>query len=85
MTPNIELASEATAVSVANKATGAGAAAGMAGFFTNINWLGVTGAFVALAGFAVSVYFQFRRDRRESEYHRERLKALQEGVGFDRT
>lgn len=84
MASNLELATEATAVSVANKATGAGAAAGMAGFFANINWLGVTGVFVALAGFAVSVYFQVRRDKRESEYHKERLRMMQEGNGFDR-
>lgn len=81
---NLEIATEATAVSIANKTTAGGAAAGMAGFVTNINWLGVTGAFVALAGFAVSVYFQVRRDRREAEYHRERLRALQGGNSLDR-
>ena len=84
MASNFEIATEATVVSVANKATGAGAAAGMAGFVANINWLGLTGAFVALSGFAVSVYFQIRRDKREAEYHKERLKMLQEGNGFDR-
>ena len=72
-------AAEKTIVSIADKTMGGGAIAGIVGFLSEINWIGLIGALVAIGGLVVSVYFQHRRDRRESEMHRARLSALRNG------
>lgn len=72
-------AAEQSIISVADKTMGGGAVAGLVGFLSEINWIGLIGALVAIGGLAVSVYFQHRRDRRESEMHRARLSALRNG------
>lgn len=61
-----EVAVEAAAISVANKTMVGGAATGLVGWLSQINWIGVIGAAVAIIGLAANIYFQLRRDRRES-------------------
>ena len=69
---------EAAGISVANKSMGVGAATGLLGFLASINWLGVIGALLGAVGLAANIYFQIRRDRRESAESRARLEALKE-------
>ena len=72
-----ELAVEVVGVSVANKVASAGAATGVLGWLSQINWIGWLGVLIALGGFAVSLYFQIRRDKREAERHEwEREESL---------
>ncbi|NYT59417.1 holin [Alcaligenaceae bacterium] len=73
-----EVAIEAAGITIANKSMGVGAATGLLGFIASVNWLGVIGAFVAIVGLAVNVYFQVRRDRRESVESNERIAALRD-------
>lgn len=49
-----------------------GAAGGLGGWLLSINWMSAAGLFVTLAGFAVSVYFSWARNRRENEEYQER-------------
>lgn len=84
-----EVAMEVGAVSLGNKMMTTGALTGAAGWLAQINWVGLTGAAVAVIGLAVSVYFQIRKDRRETrefearelrkqEMHEAQMRALQE-------
>ncbi|MGB6105631.1 MAG: holin [Pusillimonas sp.] len=73
-----EVAVEAAGITIANKSMGVGAATGLLGFVASVNWLGVIGAFVAIVGLSVNIYFQVRRDRRESAESRARMEALKE-------
>ena len=84
-----DVAMEVGAVSVGNKMMVSGAVTGTAGWFAQINWVGLTGAAVAVIGLAVSVYFQIRKDRRETreyearearknEMHEAQLRALRD-------
>lgn len=73
-----EVAIEAAGITIANKSMGVGAATGLLGFIASVNWLGVIGACVAIVGLAVNVYFQVRRDRRESVESNERIAALRD-------
>lgn len=73
-----EVAAEAAGITIANKSMGVGAATGLLGFVASVNWLGVIGAFVAIVGLAVNIYFQLKRDRRETAESRERIAALRE-------
>lgn len=57
------------AISTANSTTGAGAVAGLAGWAISINWLGLCGVLVALAGLIVSWHYQRKRYRLEAEAH----------------
>lgn len=73
MTPRIETVTE----SVANKTTLGGAITGLFGYVSSINWIGLIGVLVAVGGFAVSFWFQWRRDKREGELHRAQLAAIE--------
>lgn len=73
-----EVAIEAAGITVANKSMGVGAATGLLGFFASVNWLGLTGVLVGLVGLMANIYFQIRRDRRESAESRARMDALKE-------
>lgn len=73
---------DATAVSIASKTTWTGAVAGVAGWLSSVNWLGLIGALVAVSGLAVNVYFQFRRDRREARESEARIEALHDRCGL---
>lgn len=69
---------EAVGASVANKGMLAGATAGVAGWLTQVNWIGFIGVALAALGFLVNTYFQIRKDRRESAESQARIQALRE-------
>lgn len=72
-----EVAVEATGISMANKTMAGGAVAGAAGWWVQVNWLGLTGVLVAVIGLLANLYFQHRRDRREKEEGRRREELHQ--------
>ena len=73
-----EFAAEAAGISIANKTMAGGAATGLIGWVSQVNWIGVIGAVVAVVGLAANIYFQIRRDRRESAESQARIEALRE-------
>lgn len=66
MSEKAEIAVEVLGVSIANKATVAGALTGAVGWVAQVNWIGLAGVLVAVIGLAANVYFQHRRDKREA-------------------
>lgn len=68
-------ATELTAISVSSKATGTGALTAVLGWALTSTGIAVIGLVVTVLGFAVSLHFQIRRDRREAARH----KAMLEG------
>lgn len=83
MDEKTEMAIEITAASLANKTTVCGAAAGFVGWLTQVNWIGLTGAMVAVVGLLVSVYFQWRRDKRETELNHVKIRSLIDACEVD--
>lgn len=77
-----EVAVEAAGISLANKSMAAGAATGLAGFLSSVNWVGLTGVLIGAVGLAANIYFQIRRDRRESAESKARVQALRERCGL---
>ncbi|MCO7513730.1 holin [Pseudomonas guariconensis] len=69
---------EVVGASVANKGMLVGATTGVAGWLTQVNWIGVAGVAIALLGFLVSTWFQIRRDRREARESEARIQALRD-------
>lgn len=76
---------EVVGASVASKGMLTGGAVGLVGFFSQVNWIGVSGVVIAVLGLLTNLYFQVRKDRREAiesaarnEELRERVKALRE-------
>ncbi|OWT62027.1 holin [Candidimonas nitroreducens] len=69
---------DATVTTIASRTTYGGAGASAVGWAANIDWLTVVGVAVAVIGLAVNVYFQIRRDRRESVLNQARIAALRE-------
>jgi len=55
----------AGAATKATYATYTGAGATILGFFTSIDWVALTGLLVAVVGFLLNAYFQFKRNKRE--------------------
>lgn len=78
MADKTELAMEVVGVSVANKATVAGAVTGALGWVAQINWIGLAGVIIAVLGLLTNVYFQHRRDRRETAESAARIAAMRE-------
>ena len=68
-------ATELTAISVSSKVTGTGALTAVLGWALTSTGIAVIGLVVTILGFAVSLHFQIRRDRREAAHH----KAMLEG------
>lgn len=71
-----EIAMEVVGASVANKATAVGAVTGAVGWLAQVNWLGLSGVFIAIIGLLVNFYFQHRRDKREAAESAARIEAL---------
>lgn len=71
---------EQVGVQASNTTMAGGAVSGLVAWLMSIDWLGLLGASIAILGFAASLYFQIRRDRRESRESDARLRAL-EGKG----
>lgn len=67
---------DTAAASAANTATASGAAVGIVGWLTQINWIGLSGVAVAIAGLLISIHFQRRNDRRAEELHLAKMRAL---------
>lgn len=63
---------DAVAVSVTNKGMLGGAIAGFFGWLASVNWIGLSGVLIALAGLLANLYFQHRRDKREQAEREER-------------
>ncbi len=78
MTDRASAVVEATVASAANKTAVVGGITSALGWVTQVNWVAVTGVVVAVAGLLVNMYFQLRRDRRESAESAARIAALQE-------
>lgn len=78
MTDKTQMAIDATIISGANKATAGGAAATAFGWFSQSNVISLIGLALAVSGFLISLYFQIKRDRRETELHLARMGALHE-------
>lgn len=74
---------EAVGASVANKATFGGAAAGFLGWLAQVNWIGLAGVLIALAGLALNYYFQHRRDMREQAESAARIQAYRDQCRID--
>lgn len=76
--PTPESIVEVVGVSVANKGMLAGGAAGLVGWLSQVNWIGIAGVIVAVLGLVISTYFQIRRDRREHAESAARIQALRD-------
>lgn len=63
-------------ISAASKASVTGAAAGVVGTVSQFDILTLTGVLIAVAGFGVNFFFQWRRDRREHREHMERMESI---------
>lgn len=70
-----QVASDIAVAGFASKVTQGGAVVGIAGWLA-ANWVGVAGVLIAFAGFAVNVYFQRRRDKREEAESQARLDQI---------
>lgn len=77
-----DVAVDAAAISVANKTMAGGAGVGVVAVLAQVNWLGLIGAAVAVIGLGANVYFQIRRDRRESAESKARIEALRDRCGI---
>ncbi|WP_058545803.1 holin [Pseudomonas fluorescens] len=76
--PTPESIVEVVGASVANKGMMVGAATGVAGWLSQVNWIGIAGVVVAVLGLLISTYFQIRRDRREHAESAARIQALRD-------
>lgn len=74
---------ETVGAAVATKVTQGGAAAGFLGWVVQVNWIGLTGVLIALAGLAANLYFQHRRDKREEQESKERISSLRKQCGLE--
>lgn len=69
---------EVVGASVASKGMLTGGAVGLVGWLSQVNWIGITGVAVAVLGLVINVYFQWRKDHRESLESAARIEALRE-------
>ena len=76
--PTPESIVEVVGASVANKGMLVGGAAGMVVWLSQVNWIGIAGVAVAVVGLLINLFFQVRKDRRESIESAARLEALKE-------
>ncbi|OPA84293.1 holin [Pseudomonas fluorescens] len=76
--PTPESIVEVVGASVANKGMIVGGAAGMVGWLSQVNWIGIAGVVVAVLGLLINLYFQVRKDRREHAESQARIQALRD-------
>jgi hypothetical protein len=67
---------EATVTSIASKGMSGGAATSMFGWMTSNEAIALIGVTITILGFVINIVFQIRRDRREQELQRAKLKAI---------
>lgn len=72
-------AAEVTIAAVAHKVTTAGGVAAIFGGLTANDIAAFGGLLVAVIGVIVQIYFNRKRDRRETELHKARLRELDRG------
>lgn len=77
----IEVATSAVAASKATMYTGGGAS--IVGAVASIDWLAIAGFLIAIAGFCVNAYFQYRRHKREELEALVRMKREQDIHEFE--
>ena len=63
-------------ISAASKTSVTGAAAGVVGTVSQVDILTLTGVLIAVAGFGVNLFFNWRRDRREHREHLARMESI---------
>ena len=66
------------AAGAATKATYAGGGASVLGVLASIDWLAFAGLFIAIAGFLLNAYFQYKRNKREELESLLRIKREQD-------
>ena len=66
------------AAGAATKATYAGGGASVLGVLASIDWLAFAGLFIAVAGFLLNAYFQYKRNKREELESLLRIKREQD-------
>ena len=76
--PAPESIGEVVGASVASKGMLTGGAVGLVGFFSQVNWIGVSGVAIAVLGLLINLYFQVRKDRREHDESAARIQALRD-------
>lgn len=76
--PTPESIVEVVGASVASKGMLTGGAVGLVGWLSQVNWIGITGVAVAVLGLLINLFFQVRKDRRETLESAARLEALKE-------
>lgn len=74
-----DIARDATIASIAQKTTYAGAGVATYGGLTANEIAAFSGALIAFVGLLIQVFFKMREDRRNAEYHRERLANVRSG------
>lgn len=74
-----DIARDATIASVAHKATYAGAGVATYGGLTANEIAAFGGLIIAVVGVLIQLLFRLREDRRNAEYHRERLANVRSG------
>jgi hypothetical protein len=75
-------AADGAIVSAATKTMNGGAAAGVAGWILSNEEIASIGLGITISGFLINLVFQIRRDIREKELQRAKLKAIQKSDGF---
>ena len=65
---------EAMAASGASKATYTGAGASVAAGVSGNDWMAILGLLVAIAGFAVNLYYKRKEDSRQQREYDERMR-----------
>ena len=68
-----------TITEISSKTTYTGAIAGLIAWFKNVDWLAVVGIILAVLGFAINQYYQWKRNKREEELHKLQTEALRRG------
>ena len=66
------------ASAAATKTTYVGGGASVVGVLASIDWLALAGFFIAVAGFLLNAYFQYKRNKREELESLLRIKREQD-------
>lgn len=73
-----QAAADQLAQGFAGKVTFGSAVAGLFGYLSQINWIGLSAVLFGLVSLIFNIYFMVRRDRREKRESDLRIKAIHE-------
>jgi hypothetical protein len=73
---------DALGIALSSRATPVAGAASLVASMADWNWTAIIAGVATVVGLAANLYFQVRRDRRESAESRERVAALRERCGL---